>query len=96
MLEWYEALAFFAVGAGGGWCLGYAMKMDKVKEFGRKHWKKLAVGTAAVAGATIAVAAFWTSDEDDETLLIEGNSTDLDDVDVEHEPTTDDAPTEDA
>ena len=71
-------------------------KMDKVKEFGRKHWKKLAVGTAAVAGATIAVAAFWTSDEDDETLLIEGNSTDLDDVDVEHEPTTDDALTEDA
>ncbi|QXO13715.1 hypothetical protein SEA_DUMPTRUCK_61 [Gordonia phage DumpTruck] len=32
MLEWWEALAFFAVGAGGGWCLGYAMKMDKLKE----------------------------------------------------------------
>ncbi|QFG13569.1 hypothetical protein PBI_LAMBO_60 [Gordonia phage Lambo] len=32
MLEWFLALGFSAIGFIGGWCLGYAMKMDKIKE----------------------------------------------------------------
>ncbi|XBA13387.1 hypothetical protein SEA_XENIA2_60 [Gordonia phage Xenia2] len=31
MLEWASVMAATLIGGAGGWCLGYSMKMDKIK-----------------------------------------------------------------